>query len=175
VVGLGNPGTGYADTPHNVGFKVADELARRWELPRPRTKYAGELAEGRTGPGGARVALLKPLTYMNDAGRSVGPARGAYRLELDRVLVLHDEIDLPFGAVRVRLGGGLAGHNGLKSLRRELGGPDFRRVRMGVGRPDSTDPDIVAAYVLGRWRQPADEVSQLVQRGADEAERVVAS
>jgi peptidyl-tRNA hydrolase, PTH1 family len=175
VVGLGNPGTGYADTPHNVGFKVADELARRWELPRPRTKYAGELAEGRTGPGGARVALLKPLTYMNDAGRSVGPARGAYRLELDRVLVLHDEIDLPFGEVRVRLGGGLAGHNGLKSLRRELGGPDFRRVRIGVGRPDSTDPDIVAAYVLGRWRQPADEVSQLVQRGADEAERVVAS
>ena len=82
---------------------------------------------------------------MNDAGRSVGPARGAYRLALDRVLVIHDEIDLPFGEVRTRVGGGLAGHNGLKSLRRELGGEDFVRVRVGVGRPDSTDPEIVAA------------------------------
>ena len=173
MVGLGNPGDGYADTPHNVGFKVADELARRWELPKARRKYAGELTEGRTGPGGPRVALLKPQTYMNDAGRSAGPARGAYRLELDRVLVLHDEIDLPFGDVRVRLGGGLAGHNGLKSLKRELGSADFHRVRVGVGRPDSTDPDIVAAYVLGRWRQPAGEVAELVDRAADEAERLV--
>ena len=173
MVGLGNPGAGYADTPHNVGFKVADELARRWELPKPRKKYAGELTEGRTGPGGPRVALLKPQTYMNEAGRSVGPARGTYRLELDRLLVLHDEIDLPFGDVRVRLGGGLAGHNGLKSLKRELGGADFHRVRVGVGRPDSTDPDIVAAYVLGRWRQPAGDVAELVGRAADEAERVV--
>jgi PTH1 family peptidyl-tRNA hydrolase len=104
----------------------------------------------------------------------VGPARGAYRLELDQVLVLHDEIDLPFGDVRVRLGGGLAGHNGLKSLKRELGGADFHRVRVGVGRPDSTDPDIVAAYVLGRWRQPAAEVAEVVVRAADEAERLVA-
>jgi PTH1 family peptidyl-tRNA hydrolase len=173
VVGLGNPGPGYADTPHNVGFKVADELARRWGLPRPRKKFGGELAEGRAGPGGPRVALFKPQTYMNDAGRSVGPARGACRLGLDRVLVLHDEIDLPFGDVRVRLGGGLAGHNGLRSLRRELGGADFHRVRVGVGRPDSTDPDIVAAYVLGRWRQPAAAVSELVSRAADEAERLV--
>jgi peptidyl-tRNA hydrolase, PTH1 family len=174
VVGLGNPGAGYADTPHNVGFKVADELARRWELPKPRKKYAGELTEGRTGPGGPRVALLKPQTYMNEAGRAVGPARGAYRLELDQLLVLHDEIDLPFGDVRVRLGGGLAGHNGLKSLKRELGGADFHRVRVGVGRPESTDPDIVAAYVLGRWRQPATEVADVVARAADEAERLVA-
>jgi PTH1 family peptidyl-tRNA hydrolase len=173
VIGLGNPGAGYADTPHNVGFKVADELARRWELPKPRKKYGGELTEGRTGPGGPRVALLKPQTYMNEAGRSVGPARGTYRLELDRLLVLHDEIDLPFGDVRVRLGGGLAGHNGLRSLKRELGGADFHRVRVGVGRPDSTDPDIVAAYVLGRWRQPAAEVAEVVVRAADEAERLV--
>jgi PTH1 family peptidyl-tRNA hydrolase len=173
VVGLGNPGAGYADTPHNVGFKVADELARRWELPKPRRKFAGELTEGRTGPGGPRVALLKPQTYMNEAGRSAGPARGAYRLDLDQLLVLHDEIDLPFGDVRVRLGGGLAGHNGLKSLKQDLGGADFHRVRIGVGRPDSTDPDIVAAYVLGRWRRPAGEVAELVGRAADEAERVV--
>ena len=91
---------------------------------------------------------------MNEAGRSVGPARGSFKLDLDRLVVVHDEIDLPFGDIRARLGGGLAGHNGLKSLKRELGGPDFHRIRVGVGRPDSTDPDIVAAYVLGRWRQP---------------------
>ena len=98
---------------------------------------------------------------MNEAGRSAGPARGSFKLDLDRVLVLHDEIDLPFGDIRARLGGGLAGHNGLKSLKRELGSADFHRVRIGVGRPDSTDPDIVAAYVLGRWRQSGAEVSEL--------------
>src|SRR5919199_2802388 len=173
VVGLGNPGAGYRNSPHNVGFRVAEELIRRWHLPRPKRKFAGELTEGRTGPGGPRVAVLLPQTYMNESGRSVGPARGSYHLELDRIVVVHDEIDLPFGEVRVRLGGGLAGHNGLKSLRRELGGADFHRVRIGVGRPDSTDPDIVAAYVLGRWRQPAGEVAALVSRAADEAERLV--
>jgi PTH1 family peptidyl-tRNA hydrolase len=146
---------------------------RRWELPKPRKKFAGELTEGRTGPGGPRVAVLRPQTYMNEAGRSVGPARGSFKLDLDRLLVVHDEIDLPFGEIRARLGGGLAGHNGLKSLKRELGGTDFHRVRVGVGRPDSTDPDIVAAYVLGRWRRPASEVADLVSRAADEAERLV--
>ncbi len=173
IVGLGNPGTRYAGTPHNVGFEVADALARRWDLPRPRKKYAGELSEGRTGPGGPRVAVLKPLTFMNESGRSAGPARGAYQLGLDRVLVVHDEIDLPFGEIRSRVGGGLAGHNGLKSLKRELGSADFHRVRVGVGRPDSTDPDIVAAYVLGAWRQPAADVRDLVDRAADEVERIV--
>jgi PTH1 family peptidyl-tRNA hydrolase len=152
---------------------VAEELARRWELPKPKKKFAGELTEGRTGPGGPRVAVLRPQTYMNEAGRSVGPARGSFKLDLDRLLVIHDEIDLPFGDIRSRLGGGLAGHNGLKSLKRDLGGPDFHRVRVGVGRPDSTDPDIVAAYVLGRWRQSSAEVADLVGRAADEAERVV--
>ena len=173
VVGLGNPGPGYVETPHNVGFKVAEELARRWERPKPKKKFAGELSEGRTAPGGPRVALLKPRTFMNEAGRSAGPARGSFKLGLDRVLVLHDEIDLPFGEIRTRLGGGLAGHNGLKSLKRELGSPDFHRVRIGVGRPDSTDPDIVAAYVLGRWRQSSAEVAGLIARAADEAERVI--
>ena len=119
------------------------------------------------------MAILRPQTYMNDSGRSVGPARGAFKVDLDRLLVIHDEIDLPFGEVRVRLGGGLAGHNGLKSLRRELGSPDFHRVRVGVGRPDSTDPELVSAHVLGKWREPADEVEALVQRAADEAERLV--
>ena len=110
---------------------------------------------------------------MNESGRSVGPARGSFKLDLDRVVVIHDEIDLPFGDVRVRLGGGLAGHNGLKSLRRDLGGPDFQRVRVGVGRPDSTDPEIVSAHVLGKWREPAADVRALVERARDEAERLV--
>ena len=162
IVGLGNPGPGYADSPHNVGFRVAEALARRWDLPKAKKKFAGELTEGRTGPGGPRVAILRPQTFMNESGRSVGPARGSFKLDLDHLVVVHDEIDLPFGDVRVRLGGGLAGHNGLKSLRRDLGAPDFHRVRVGVGRPDSTDPDIVAAYVLGKWRQPAAEVDALV-------------
>ncbi len=173
IVGLGNPGERYAATPHNVGFLVADELARRWELPKPRTRYAGRFTEGRTGPGGPRVAILWPQTYMNEAGRSVGPARGALRLDLERVLAVHDEIDLPFGEVRTRVGGGLAGHNGLKSLRAGLGSPDFARVRVGVGRPDSTDPEIVSAHVLGRWREPRADVDALVGRAADAAERIV--
>jgi len=173
VVGLGNPGERYARSPHNVGFLVAAELARRWELPRAKDKFAGRFTDGRTMPGGPRVAVLCPQTYMNESGRSAGPARGALKLPLDRVLVVHDEIDLPFGEVRTRVGGGLAGHNGLKSLKRELGDPGFVRVRVGVGRPDSTDPEIVAAHVLGRWRQPAGEVEALVGRAADAAQRIV--
>ena len=110
---------------------------------------------------------------MNQSGRSVGPARGAFKLDLDRIVVIHDEIDLPFGDIRERIGGGLAGHNGLKSLRRELGSPDFHRVRVGVGRPDTTDPEIVSAHVLGSWRRPAEEVAGLVAEAADAAERLV--
>src|SRR3954469_6478984 len=173
IVGLGNPGSRYAGTPHNVGFEVANALARRWDLPRAAKKFNGLVTEGRTGPGGPRVAVLLPQTYMNEAGRSAGPARGAFKVDLDRVLVVHDEIDLPFGEVRTRLGGGLAGHNGLKSLKRELGSPDFARVRVGVGRPESSDPEIVSAHVLGKWRQSRDEVASLVERARDAAERVV--
>ncbi len=173
IVGLGNPGRAYDGTRHNVGFAVVDELARRFDLDRERSRFAGRLREGRTGPGGPRVALLAPQTFMNDAGRSVGPARGALRVELDRVLVVHDEIDLPFGEVRARLGGGLAGHNGLKSLRRELGSADFARVRVGVGRPDSTDPEIVSAHVLGRFAEPAADVSALVDAASDTVAAIV--
>jgi PTH1 family peptidyl-tRNA hydrolase len=177
VVGLGNPGTRYAGTPHNVGFEVAEELGRRWDLPAPKKKFNGLLTEGRimgSHPPGPRVALLLPQTYMNEAGRSAGPARGAYRVEeLERVLVLHDEIDLPFGEVRTRTGGGLAGHNGLKSLKRELGDAGFSRVRIGVGRPDSTDPELVAAHVLGKWRRPRGDVDALIGRAADAAEALV--
>jgi PTH1 family peptidyl-tRNA hydrolase len=181
-VGLGNPGREYARTPHNIGFMVAEALVERWDLARPKTRFRGLLSEGRAGSGprapgphtaGPRVAVLLPQTYMNEAGRAVGPARGFYRLPLERVLVVHDEIDLPFGELRARLGGGLAGHNGLKSLKRELGGTDFWRVRVGVGRPDSTDPEIVSAYVLGRFRQSPEEVRELVARACAEVERVV--
>jgi peptidyl-tRNA hydrolase, PTH1 family len=173
LVGLGNPGAEYAGTRHNVGFEIANLLAARWELPKPKTKYRGLLTEGRAGPGGPRVAILLPQTYMNDAGQSVGPARGALKLPLDRVLVLHDEIDLPFGEIRVRLGGGLAGHNGLKSLKQSLGSADFARVRVGVGRPPTTDPDRVSAYVLGRFPEPREEVALLIEQAADAAEHVV--
>lgn len=142
-------------------------------MPKAKTKFGGLLSEGRAGPGGPRVAILLPQTQMNVSGDSAGPARGSLKVPLDRVVVLHDEIDLPFGEVRVRQGGGLAGHNGLKSLKRGFGDAEFWRVRVGVGRPDSSDPEVVAAYVLGRFREPRDEVAALVERAADETETLV--
>ena len=113
------------------------------------------------------MAVLLPQTYMNDSGKSVGPARGALGVEPEHVVVVHDEIDLPFGRIESRLGGGLAGHNGLRAVKAGLGTPDFRRVRVGVGRPDTTDPEIVSAHVLGRFSEPQEEVRALVQSGAD--------
>jgi len=173
IVGLGNPGDRYARTRHNIGFEVANHLAERWQLPRAKKKFAGLYTDGRTMPGGPRVGVLLPQTFMNEAGRAAGPARGALGVDLDRVVAIHDEIDLPFGEVRTRLGGGLAGHNGLKSLKRELGGADFHRVRVGVGRPDTTDAEIVSAHVLGRFSEPAGEVRDLVERAADATERML--
>lgn len=170
---MGNPGREHAGTPHNLGFEIGAELSRRWDLPRSKQRFGGLIAEGRIRPGGPRVAVLLPQTYMNASGDSAGPARGSLKVPLDRVVALHDEIDLPFGEVQARLGGGLAGHNGLKSLERGLGSRDFWRVRAGVGRPDSTDPEIVSAYVLGRFRESRDEVAALVERAAEEAERLV--
>jgi PTH1 family peptidyl-tRNA hydrolase len=120
------------------------------------------------------VVALLPQTFMNESGRSVGPVRGSLRAPLDRVIVVHDEIDLPFGEIRSRLGGGLAGHNGLKSVKEGLGSPDFWRVRVGVGRPDSTDSDVVAAYVLSRFAEGEDEVARLVTSASAETERLVA-
>jgi peptidyl-tRNA hydrolase, PTH1 family len=173
IVGLGNPGQEYAGTRHNLGFEVADELSRRWELPRARKRYGGLITEGRTGPGGPRVAILLPQTFMNESGSAAGPARGELGLPIEHVIALHDEIDLPFGDVRSKLGGGVAGHNGLRSLAQGLGGKEFWRVRGGVGRPDSTDPEIVSGYVLSRFREPREDVGVLIQTAADEAERLV--
>jgi PTH1 family peptidyl-tRNA hydrolase len=170
IVGLGTPGRQYAGTRHNLGFEVADELSRRWELPGARKRYGGLITVGRTGPGGPRVAVLLPQTYMNDSGSVAGPARGEFGVPLDRVIALHDEIDLPFGEVRSKLGGGVAGHNGLRSLSQGLGGKDFWRVRGGVGRPASTDPEIVSNYVLAGFREPGEEVRLLIQSAADEVE-----
>jgi PTH1 family peptidyl-tRNA hydrolase len=152
---------------------VVEELVRRWDLPRARKKFGALVSEGRAGTGGARVVALLPQTFMNESGRSVGPMRGSLRAPLDRVVVVHDEIDLPFGEIRSRLGGGLAGHNGLKSVREGLGSPEFWRVRVGVGRPDSTEPDVVAGYVLARFDEGREEVERLVASAADETERLV--
>jgi peptidyl-tRNA hydrolase, PTH1 family len=173
IVGLGNPGSKYAGTRHNVGFEVAKLLAERWDLPKPRKAFGGSVTEGRTGPGGPRVAVLMPETYMNESGRAAGPARGQYGVPLDHVIAIHDEIDLPFGQVQTRIGGGLAGHNGLKSLKQHLGGGDFGRVRVGVGRPDTTDSEIVSRHVLSRFNEPPAEVGALIERAADAVERVV--
>ena len=167
VVGLGNPGDRYARTRHNIGFEVAKLLAERRGMPRFKQKYGGLFTHD------GRLAILLPQTYMNESGSSVGPARGALGVDLDHVLVVHDEIDLPFGKVEVRTGGGLAGHNGLKSLKQGLGSGEFTRVRVGVGRPDSTDPEIVSRHVLGRFSEPEQEVRELVESAADALERRV--
>ena len=173
MVGLGNPGPKYEGTRHNIGFEVVAELAERWDFGPVREKHGGLFSEGRAGPGGPKVILFQPLTFMNEAGRAAGPLRGSKRIPLERVIAVHDEIDLPFGEVKVRLGGGLAGHNGLKSLDREFGGSDFWRVRVGIGRPDSTDPEVVSAWVLGRFREGPEEVRVLVTRAADETADLV--
>ena len=173
IVGLGNPGNRYAGTRHNAGFEVADALSSRWELPRAKQRFGGLITSGRLRPGGPRVAILLPQTFMNESGNAAGPARGSLGVPLDRVIALHDEIDLPFGEVRSKLGGGVAGHNGLKSLERGLGSRDFRRVRIGVGRPDSTDPEIVSRFVLGRFSEPAEDVRGLIGSAAVETERLI--
>ena len=167
VVGLGNPGERYARTRHNVGFEVAKLAAERWGMPKFKQKYGGLFTQD------GRRAVLLPQTYMNESGGSVGPARGALGVDLDHVVVVHDEIDLPFGKVEVRTGGGLAGHNGLKSLKQGLGSGDFTRIRVGVGRPDSTDPEIVSRYVLGRFSEDPEDVRALLEDAADELERRV--
>jgi len=168
VAGLGNPGREYAATRHNVGFMVADELARRlggsW-----RAKFSGDLAEVRLN--GLRLALLKPQTFMNESGRSVGAAARFFKVEPDDLLVVHDEVDLEPGRLQARLGGGLAGHNGLRSVAQHLGTPEFGRLRIGVGRPERGDPRPVADFVLSEF-SPELDVDSRVARAADAVETV---
>ena len=166
VVGLGNPGREYANNRHNVGRMVVDELARRhagsWK-----GKFSGQLAEVRLD--GHRVGLLKPETFMNDSGRSVGAAARFFKLEPDAILVVHDEIDFEYGRLQARLGGGLAGHNGLRSIASHLKTPDFLRLRIGVGRPGRGDPRTPADYVLTDF-VPEDDAETLVSHAADAVE-----
>jgi PTH1 family peptidyl-tRNA hydrolase len=168
VAGLGNPGRDYAGTRHNVGFLVADELARR-RGGSFRSKFSGELAELRVD--GSRVALLKPQTYMNESGRSVGPAVRFFKVSPGDLLVVHDEVDLEPGRLQARLGGGLAGHNGLRSVARALGTSEFLRLRVGVGRPERGDPRPVADFVLSPF-SPEVDVGGLVARAADAVESI---
>jgi PTH1 family peptidyl-tRNA hydrolase len=166
VAGLGNPGREYARNRHNVGFMVADELARRHNGSF-RGKFSGELAELRVGD--ARIGLLKPQTYMNNSGVPIGAAARFFKIDPADILVVHDESDLETGRIQARLGGGLAGHNGLRSIAQQLGTPDFLRLRIGVGRPERGDRRPLADYVLSDF--PAeDDVESIVSRATDAVE-----
>ncbi|MGI9659803.1 MAG: aminoacyl-tRNA hydrolase [Gaiellaceae bacterium] len=169
VAGLGNPEKRYAGSPHNVGFMVIEELARRHGV-KVRGKFSGRIGDVRLGD--ARLALLQPMTYMNESGRSVGPAMRFYKLAPEALLVVHDEVDLDPGRIQVREGGGLAGHKGLKSIVAHLGTPDFLRVRVGVGRPGRGDRRSVADYVLAPFSAELD-VESIVERAADAVESLV--
>jgi peptidyl-tRNA hydrolase, PTH1 family len=168
VAGLGNPGREYGRTKHNVGHLVCDELARRHGASF-RSKFSGELSELRLD--GSRLALLKPLTYMNESGRSVAPAVRFFKVPPERLLVVHDEVDLDLGRLQARMGGGLAGHNGLRSVAQHLGTPEFLRLRIGVGRPDRGDPRPVADWVLTPFAADVD-VESIVARAADAVQAI---
>jgi peptidyl-tRNA hydrolase, PTH1 family len=166
VVGLGNPGREYAHNRHNVGHMVVDELARRhggsW-----RTKFSGQIADVRIDD--HKVGLLRPDTFMNESGRSVSAAAAFFKIEPDAILVVHDESDLETGRLQARLGGGFAGHNGLRSVAQHLGAPDFMRLRVGVGRPGRGDRRPLADYVLSDF-EPSEDSKSIVKNAADAVE-----
>ncbi|MBM3567052.1 MAG: aminoacyl-tRNA hydrolase, partial [Alphaproteobacteria bacterium] len=163
--GLGNPGPDYALNRHNIGFMAADQIVRRHRLPAWRSRFSAEMSDGELA--GERVVVLKPMTYMNDSGSPVAAAARFFKIPVGDIIVLHDEIDLAPGKVRVKTGGGVAGHNGLRSIDDHLG-PDFMRVRIGVGHPG--DPDRVADYVLSDFSKAEirDWVEKLVAAIADQ-------
>jgi peptidyl-tRNA hydrolase, PTH1 family len=167
VAGLGNPGPAYEGTPHNIGYRVIEELARRHGFARAKRGFDGRVAEGSIR--GRSVLLLQPTTFMNDSGRSVAAALRATKLPLADALVVHDHIDLPFGRLRLLEGGGSGGHNGLKSIT-GLVGAGYTRLRVGVDRPPSTDPDVVADFVLSPFRESRAEVDELTGAAADAVE-----
>jgi peptidyl-tRNA hydrolase, PTH1 family len=169
VAGLGNPGREYERTRHNVGWLVLDELARRHDGSF-RSKFSGQLAETRLGD--LRLALLKPETYMNVSGRSIGAARRFFKVDPADLLVVHDDVDLEPARLQARFGGGLAGHNGLRSIAQAVGTNDFLRLRIGVGRPGRGDRRSVADYVLNEFDEDVD-VDALVARSADAVEALV--
>jgi PTH1 family peptidyl-tRNA hydrolase len=169
VAGLGNPGREYASTRHNIGWTVVDEVARRHEGSW-RSKFSGQLSEFRLD--GARIALVKPETYMNESGRSIAAAARFFKVPLEAVLVAHDDVDLDEGRLQARLGGGLAGHNGLRSIAQALGSQEFLRLRIGVGRPGRGDRRSVADYVLAPFA-PETDVEALIGRSVDAVEVIV--
>jgi len=168
VAGLGNPGREYERTRHNVGWLVADELARR-HGGSFRGKFSGQLAETRLDD--LRLALLKPETYMNESGRSIGAATKFFKVDPGDLLVVHDDVDLEPGRIQARLGGGLAGHNGLRSIAQAIGTNDFLRLRIGVGRPGRGDRRSVADYVLGNF-EPEIDADALIERAAEAVETI---
>ena len=172
VVGLGNPGPAYVGTRHNAGALVLDVLAERVGGSFRSHKTRNDVVEGRLGP--IRAVLAKPKSYMNESGGPVAAVRDFYKVPLDRLVVIHDELDLPFATLRLKLGGGDNGHNGLKSLRRSLGSGDFHRVRVGIGRPPGRqDP---ADWVLKDFSKTEEkELDLLFERAADSVEELVAS
>ncbi len=170
VAGLGNPGREHERDRHNVGWMVIDELARRCDASF-KSKFNGRVGETRVA--GARVALLKPETYMNESGRSISAAARFFKVNPDDVLVVHDDVDLDPGRLQARLGGGLAGHNGLRSIAQALGTREFLRLRIGVGRPGRGDPRDVADYVLAAF-EPHDDREGMVSRAADAVELLLA-
>jgi peptidyl-tRNA hydrolase, PTH1 family len=168
IAGLGNPGREYEQTRHNLGWLVGDELARR-HGGSFRSKFSGQLAEMRIGE--KKVALLKPETYMNESGRSLAAAARFFKVEPGALLVVHDDVDLEPERLQARLGGGLAGHNGLRSIAQALATNDFLRLRMGVGRPVRGDRRSVSDYVLSKF-DPETDVDALVARAADAVETI---
>ncbi|MBI3275485.1 MAG: aminoacyl-tRNA hydrolase, partial [Methylocystis sp.] len=164
-VGLGNPGRAYARNRHNIGFMAAEAIAARHAFGPPRARFQGAAREGTIA--GERVILLKPQTYMNESGRSVGEAARFYRLSLGEIVVLHDELDLDPGKCRVKVGGGDAGHNGLRSISAHIGA-DYKRVRLGIGRP--ADKALVHPYVLSDFANSEEPwVAALCSAIADNA------
>ena len=172
LVGLGNPGTKYEGTRHNAGREVVARVAERMGDVRWRDRFGGRCAEVR-GPAGPLVILM-PETFMNLSGDAAGPAAGAFRIPPDGVLAVHDEVDLPFGTVRGKIGGGTAGHNGVRSLRAGLGSADFARVRVGVGKPPPQWRGDGASWVLARFSEPAAEVDELLARAVAMTEMAIA-
>lgn len=173
VVGLGNPGREYASNRHNVGFMVADLLASRVGARFGRAKRAvAEVAEGRLGFGGPKLVLVKPLTYMNLSGAPVVALAQFFKVPVEHVIAVHDELDVPYGQIRVKRGGGEGGHNGLRSMSKSLGDKEYARVRFGIGRPPGRqDP---ADYVLSDFSSvERKELEFLVDRAADVTEAVV--
>jgi PTH1 family peptidyl-tRNA hydrolase len=169
VVGLGNPGSEYARTRHNIGFMVVDELAARAKASAPRAKFGAEITEGTLG--GERVTFCKPMEFMNVSGNAVGKAAGFWKVPLDRVLVLHDELDLPWGRMRLAAGGGPGGHNGIKSIIAALG-PDFPRIRIGIGRPSAGGD--AAAHVLSAFsRDEQKDLPFITGEAADAAQAIL--